>query len=214
MENALIIFVRNLEKGKVKSRLAKDIGDNKALDVYKYLLQHTRNVAIGTRCSHFVFYSDYVHVNDVFDDDCFTKAIQRGDELGERMINAFEHVFHLGCKIICIIGSDCYELQSEHISEAFQQLKSNDVVVGPTIDGGYYLLGMKQLHQPVFQSKEWGTSSVYDDTIADLKQANLSYSSLPTLNDIDLVDDLLKTDILTKIEEEASELDVIDEEPE
>jgi rSAM/selenodomain-associated transferase 1 len=207
MENALIIFVRNLQKGKVKSRLAKDIGDDKALQVYKYLLQHTRNVAINAHCSHFVFYSDYVHVNDDFDDDCFTKVVQHGVELGERMMNAFTHVLGLGCKNICIIGSDCYELETDMINSAFTNLQTHDTVIGPTGDGGYYLLGMKSVQEQVFKNKDWGTSSVFDDTIETVKQLNLSCYTLRSLNDVDVLDDLLETDILAKIEEEAGELE-------
>src|SRR4051812_48426729 len=130
MENAIIIFVRNPERGKVKTRLAKDLGDEKTLEVYNFLLQYTRDISISCNCSHFVFYSSYIHVQDVFDDDLFTKLIQQGDALGERMMNAFKKVFDLGCKKVCIIGSDCYELQTEVINEAFDKLDTNDVVVG------------------------------------------------------------------------------------
>lgn len=205
MENALIIFVRNPEKGKVKTRLAKDIGDDKSLAVYKYLLQYTRDVAISCNCSHFVFYSSYVHMNDEFNDDLFTKSVQEGDDLGERMMNAFKKVFDLGCKNVCIIGSDCYELDAEIINGAFEKLHENDLVIGPAVDGGYYLLGMKQLHVELFAPKEWGTSSVLDDTMDAITKAGLSYAELPVLNDIDTLEDLLETNILTHLEEDDPE---------
>jgi len=201
MENALIIFVRNPEKGKVKSRLAKDLGDDKTLEVYKYLLQYTRDVACGCNCSHFVFYSSYVHINDVFDDNLFTKFVQEGDDLGERMQNAFKKVLELGCKKVCIIGSDCYELETEIINTAFEKLDANEVVIGPASDGGYYLLGMKQLHNQLFSGKEWGTSSVLDDTMDVFTKLSLSYQELPVLNDIDTIEDLLESNILTHLEE-------------
>ena len=140
MENALIIFVRNAEKGKVKRRLAASIGDETALAVYKYLLQYTRDICLSCHYSLFVFYSDYLHMNDVFDDDKFSKHLQEGAELGERIMNAASTVFHLGFTKVCIIGSDCYELQTEHIDEAFTALADNDVVIGPSADGGYYIL--------------------------------------------------------------------------
>ncbi|MCW3080706.1 TIGR04282 family arsenosugar biosynthesis glycosyltransferase [Segetibacter sp.] len=204
MENALIIFVRNTEKGKVKSRLAKDLGDDKTLDIYKFLLRHTRDVAISCNCSHFVFYSSYVHINDIFDDDLFTKFVQEGENLGERMINAFKKVFDLGCKKVCIIGSDCYELQTEILVEAFKKLQIDDVVIGPASDGGYYLLGVKQLNEDLLAQKQWGTSSVLDDTMASIKEAGLSYAELAVLNDIDTIDDLLQTNILTWLKEDTS----------
>jgi rSAM/selenodomain-associated transferase 1 len=201
MENALIIFVRNPEKGKVKSRLAKDLGDHKSLEVYKYLLQYTRDITLACNCSHFVFYSSYIHISDVFDDDVFTKFVQEGEDLGERMMHAFKKVFELGCKKVCIIGSDCYELQTEILNEAFEKLDTNDIVIGPASDGGYYLLGMNQLHSDLFIGKEWGTSSVLDDTIDTISRLNVSYSELTVLNDIDTIEDLLDTNILTHLEE-------------
>lgn len=201
MENALIIFVRNAEKGNVKSRLAKDLGDEKTLKVYKHLLQYTRDVSVSCNCSHFVFYSSYVHVQDVFDDHLFTKFVQDGEGLGERMMNAFQKVFDLGCKRVCIIGSDCYELQTEILNEAFNQLEANDVVIGPATDGGYYLLGMKQLHKDLFTQKDWGTATVLDDTIDSITNAGITYSQLRVLNDIDTIEDLLETNILINLDE-------------
>lgn len=202
MENALIIFVRNAEKGKVKTRLAKDLGDDKTFQVYKFLLQYTRDIALTCNCSHFVFYSSYVHINDVFDDNLFTKFVQEGKDLGERMMNAFKKVFALGCKKVCIIGSDCYELQTETLNEAFEKLNNHDVVIGPASDGGYYLLGMKQLYMGLFLQKDWGTSSVFADTIDSITKAGVSFTELGVLNDLDTIVDLLETNILTHLEED------------
>jgi len=198
----LIIFVRNLEKGKVKKRLAQSIGEAKTLEVYNFLLTYTRDVVLSCKCSLFIFYSHYMHINDVFDDDVFSKHVQEGNDLGEKMLNAFKKVFELGCKNVCVIGSDCYELETEILHEAFDQLHSKDIVIGPAIDGGYYLLGMKKLYPDVFKNKEWGTSSVLDDTLDAIAKTGVSCSQLRELNDIDTIEDLLKTDILTKLEEE------------
>lgn len=202
MENALIIFVRNLEKGKVKKRLAKSIGDEQALSVYKYLLDHTKNVTISCKYSLFVFYSHYIHINDTFDDTIFSKHLQSGADLGEKMLNAFKKVFDLGCKDVCLIGSDCYEIQTDILNEAFEKLHSSGVVIGPSIDGGYYLIGMKKPQAEIFAGKDWGDSTVLDDTIETIRTLGLDWYELKELNDIDTVDDLLQTDILTKLEEE------------
>lgn len=204
MENALIIFVRNSEIGKVKTRLSKELGEDKTLDVYKYLLQYTRDVCFPCNCSHFIFYSSYVHLNDMFDDDTFTKFVQEGDGLGDKMMNAFAKVFDLGCKKVCIIGSDCYQLQTEGLNEAFDALDQHDVVIGPAIDGGYYLLGMKQLHPELFLQKDWGSSTVLDDTLQAITKASLSFAELQVLNDVDTIEDLLETNILTHLEEDDS----------
>ena len=203
MENALIIFVRNLEKGKVKNRLAKDIGDDKSLEVYKHLLQYTKDITVSCKCNLFVFYSHYLHISDVFDDHLFSKHIQEGNDLGERMMNALKKVFNLGCGKVCIIGSDCYELQTEILNEAFEKLQQNDVVIGPSTDGGYYLLGMTKLFPDFFVNKDWGNSTVLDDTVENINQLGLTFSELDVLNDIDTIEDLLETNILTKLEEET-----------
>jgi len=202
MDNALIIFVRNLEKGKVKKRLAKSLGEDKAIAVYKFLLEYTKDVTISCKYSLFVFYSHYIHINDVFDDNVFSKHVQEGNDLGEKMKNAFQKVFELGCKNVCIIGSDCYELQTEIVQEAFEKLPEKDIVIGPATDGGYYLLGMKKLYPGLFINKDWGTSAVLDDTLETIKKTGLSSSQLPVLNDIDTIDDLLQTNILTELKEE------------
>lgn len=202
MENGLIIFVRNLEKGKVKKRLAKSIGEDQSLEVYKYLLQYTKDVTVSCNYNLFVFYSHYIHIADVFDDHIFSKHIQDGDDLGERMMNAFKKVFDLGCKNVCLIGSDCYELQTEILQEAFEKLHKSQIVIGPSADGGYYLLGMNKLHPDLFADKDWGTSTILKDTIETINKLGLTFSQLAELNDIDTEDDLLETNILTKIEEE------------
>lgn len=202
MDNALIIFVRNLEKGKVKKRLAESIGDDKSLQVYKYLLEYTKNVTMGCKCNLFVFYSNYIHIGDIFDDHIFSKHLQEGNDFGERMMNAFKKVFDLGHKNVCITGSDCYELQTEILEEAFEKLYENEIVIGPSADGGYYLLGMNKLRPGLFLNKDWGTSTVLDDTLQTISTSGLTFTQLSELNDIDTMDDLLETDILTKLEEE------------
>lgn len=202
MENALIIFVRNLEKGKVKKRLAQSIGDDKSLEVYKYLLEYTKDLTISCKYNLFVFYSDYIHVNDVFDDNIFSKHLQEGNDLGERMLNAFKKIFDLGLKNICIIGSDCYELQTEILQQAFDKLHETDIVLGPSKDGGYYLLGMNKLYPDLFINQNWGTSTVLGKTLETIKTLGLNVTQLKELNDIDTIDDLLETDILTRMEEE------------
>lgn len=198
MENALIIFIRNPEKGKVKSRLAKDLGDDKTLAVYEYLLKYTRDICAEANLNSYVFYSDYINSNDIWNGPCFTKHLQEGEDLGDKMKNAFAKLFDLGFEKVSIIGSDCYELTTKHINEAFLQLEKQDVVVGPSNDGGYYLLGMKQLQPELFTDKNWGSNEVLSRTLENFKHLKLKFSELPSLNDIDTIDDLSGTDILAK----------------
>lgn len=188
-ENHLIIFVKNPVLGKVKTRLAAGIGNEKALEIYLQLLALTRTVSETVNCTRHVFYSDEIE-NDAWDDDKFNKHVQEGDDLGERMKNAFAKVFALGAKKAVIIGSDCPQLTSEIVVESFRILNENDVVIGPAEDGGYYLLGMKNLHAFLFENKEWSTDSVFKDTVIDLTKNQLNYGRSPQLSDLDTVQDL------------------------
>ncbi len=185
----LIIFIKNPVLGKVKTRLAAGIGNEKALEVYTQLLEITRNAALKSDCTRNVFYSDEIE-NDAWDEDKFNKFVQEGHSLGDRMKNAFVQVFALGADEAIIIGSDCPELSSEIINEAFEMLDAKDAVIGPAKDGGYYLLGMKKLHPFLFEGKKWSTDSVFGDTVIDLKENGLSFGLLPQLSDVDTVDDL------------------------
>ncbi len=101
------------------------------------------------------------------------------------MQHALAAGFAAGFEQICIIGSDCYELTTPIISQAFEKLDSNDVVIGPAEDGGYYLLGMNKLHNSFFQNKNWSTDSVLTDTMNDAKNSGLNVALLPTLTDVD-----------------------------
>jgi len=188
-ENALIIFTRNPELGKCKTRLAKTIGDESALRVYMHLLRHTVKITESVRADKFVFYSEHIKKNDLWHDDIFKKKLQFGDDLGSRMVNAFSELFGLGYKNIIIIGSDLLELNSEDISYAFDTLKCHDIVIGPSKDGGYYLLGMKRIHENIFKNKAWGTKTILKDTLKDLQNNDIEL--LKELNDIDTFEDLV-----------------------
>lgn len=187
---ALIIFVKNPEKGKVKTRLAKDIGDEKAVDIYKKLLQHTFNITNELSVEKYVYYGGYIDWNDMWDLDVYSKRIQVEEDLGGRMIHAFGELYEREHDKVLIIGSDCNELSTEILQSAFNSLDGNDVVLGPTHDGGYYLIGMKKLHADLFTGKDWSTESVFEQTIRSIDENGLSYSVLPKLNDVDHKEDV------------------------
>jgi len=188
MKNCLIIFTRNPELGKVKSRLAADIGKENALEVYIKLLEHTKNVVSQVNCTKMLGYSVKVRTEDSWDNTTFNKFQQKGEDLGIRMQNAFATAFKNGHNKVLIVGSDLLDLKVSHIEDAFTALENNDVVIGPAQDGGYYLLGMNALTNDVFVNKNWGTETVYQDTINDLKDQKIHL--LETLNDIDYASDL------------------------
>ena len=196
--NLIIVFVRTPELGKVKTRLAKAIGDQAALTIYKLLLKHTATVLHELSFDKVVYYSEKIENNDFWEASLFEKKLQKGADLGERMQQAFETAFDRGYKKVLIIGSDLFELTSTLIISALEALETYDISIGPSLDGGYYLLGMKELHPAVFKNKKWGANSVLKNTLRDLKQQNVKL--LEALNDIDTFEDLQQQpELLNKI---------------
>jgi len=189
-ESLLIIFYRNPELGKVKTRLAATLGDSSALAIYLFMAAHTKAITKNILPDKAVFYSHHIDTEDNWDNAVYQKQLQSGIDLGERMFNAFRNGFQSGYRSICIIGTDCLELTADIITEAFANLHSNDTVAGPARDGGYYLLGMNTLHADLFQNKLWSTSSVYASTLLDFKRLGLKFSELPVLTDVDEEKDL------------------------
>ncbi len=187
-KNLLLIFTRNPELGKAKTRLAKTVGDETALEIYKFLLEKTCNVSAKVTADKAVYYSVKVRYKDIWDENSYQKHQQVGEDLGIRMLHAFKNGFDAGYQKVLIIGSDLYDLTSEIIESAFVELDTNDVVIGPAEDGGYYLLGMNSLHTAIFKNKDWGTSSVRKDTLADLKDKKVHL--LQELNDVDVFEDI------------------------
>ena len=117
--------------------------------------------------------------------------MQASGGLGERMEQAFRQAFEAGAKKVVIIGSDCPELTGEMLQRAFDQLDEADYVLGPAPDGGYYLLGMKELESSVFHDIEWSTETVRAQTLEKIQAAGKSYALLPVLSDVDTEEDWL-----------------------
>ncbi|WP_396633249.1 TIGR04282 family arsenosugar biosynthesis glycosyltransferase [Maribacter sp. R86514] len=190
--NLLLIFTRNPELGKGKRRLAATIGDQAALDIYKFLLNHTVSITKNLYAEKQVYYSEEIWENDIWDNQKFDKKIQIGDDLGIRMANAFQEGFQNDYQKIIIIGSDMLDLSQENLENAFKSLEKNDFVVGPADDGGYYLLGMKKFMPELFKNKTWGTETVLKDTLADLEHE--STELLESKNDVDYYEDIKDID--------------------
>jgi rSAM/selenodomain-associated transferase 1 len=193
MSRHLIIFIRNPQLGMVKTRLAATVGDERALEVYRKLLAITREAALGTQCERHLFYAEHPDQKDDWDPSFFQKREQKGRELGERMLNAFVEVFLQGAKQAVIIGSDCPEMSAGIIDDALSALETADVVIGPATDGGYYLLGMRELVPELFHDKQWSTSSVLRATLSDAERSGLRVHLLPPLSDLDDEADLLRS---------------------
>jgi rSAM/selenodomain-associated transferase 1 len=196
-EKALIIFVKNPIPGEVKTRLGKTIGNIKAHEVYIELLKHTRDITISLNNDLTVYYSKHIDKQDIWDPNIYKKCLQSGSSLGERMKNAIKEQL-LNHSSVILIGSDNYELNSKIIVDAFELLKDFDVCLGPSEDGGYYLIGMNEIHENLFFNKKWSTPDVFQDTVKDIKNLKLKLSLLPTLSDIDDEDDLKKSELMFK----------------
>ncbi len=195
-ERLILIFTRNPELGKVKTRLAASIGNENALEVYRFLLNHTQKTVHDIKASKRVLYADDINQNDIWDNELYEKGTQFGQDLGTRMRNAFAEGFDQEYNKIVIIGTDLFDLEASDIEEAFQQLDYNDVVIGPAEDGGYYLLGLKFIPKGIFINKNWSTNTVLPDTLKDIK--NLNCHLLKTKNDIDTIDDIKNIDVFEK----------------
>lgn len=190
MSKAIIIFVRNPERGKVKTRLAATVGEDKALKIYLQLLEHTATITMSLReVSRYVFYSGAIVENDLWSESFFHKMIQSDGDLGRKMFTAFLSVFSKGHNEVVIIGSDCPGLTTDGLLSAFDSLSRHDVVIGPANDGGYYLLGLKELREDFFLNKEWSTEGVCKATRDNIRTLGLSCCCLPELVDVDTEED-------------------------
>lgn len=187
----LIVFVKNLELGEVKTRLAKSIGNENAFEIYKELIAITENVTSKIDFDKMIYFSDRISESQWIDSE---KRIQFGADLGAKMRNAFADGFALGYDSIVLIGSDLPEISKELIIDGFDELEINDVVFGPAEDGGYYLIGMNQQFNDIFKNKPWSQPNLLNVTLSELMKNDTNFSMLKTLNDIDTYEDLIASD--------------------
>lgn len=203
--NCLIIFIKNPVKGHVKTRLAAAIGEEKAYDVYEELVRITREAVVGNGepelkyLHRWVFYSKFIDDDDEWPIPLFHKFLQEGEGLGGKMESAFKKAFNSGARKVVIVGSDCAEITSQIIIDAYKALDDYDFVIGPANDGGYYLLGMKELHPDVFRDKTWSTWSVLSDTLESISRLKKTVHQLPELIDVDYEEDLEKVRHLLRL---------------
>jgi uncharacterized protein len=199
MKNALIVFVKTPILGKVKTRLAADIGDKKALAIYEILLEKTFKISQEANENTFVYYADEIIENDIWQGEKIIKKLQNTNpDLGQRMLFAFQEVFNEGYQNVLIIGSDNYEITHEYLTKGFECLAKKDAIIGLAHDGGYYELGITadasknnpELLNALFQNKKWSHDNVGNEAITALQSHNLTFEYLPTLRDIDTVKDL------------------------
>ena len=189
-KGVLLVFQKNGSLGSVKTRLAAQLGDVQALEIYRQLVRTTYNSLVGLTFPIWAFFSDFIPKHPDYSP---TKSfLQRGEDLGARMKNAFSDAFKLGIEKVILIGTDCPELDFNRIHQAFASLDTADLVLGPAEDGGYYLIGMKKHSDFLFEGITWSTSLVFSQTIAKAENQRMIVARLPVLADIDTLEDWLK----------------------
>ncbi|WP_299553913.1 TIGR04282 family arsenosugar biosynthesis glycosyltransferase [Seonamhaeicola sp.] len=207
MNKALVIvFVKNIKLGKVKTRLAKTIGDQAAFEVYSELVKITEKALEHLTIDKRIYFSDAVVETKWHG---LYKTVQKGHDLGARMKQAFQKGFEDGYERIVLIGSDLPDIKARHIENGLSALNDNNMVFGPAEDGGYYLIGMSEMHALVFENKPWSQSNLLKETLDELKANHITFSTLEPLNDIDTFEDLVASNFYksnTALQEKIKQL--------
>ncbi|MBW4615705.1 MAG: TIGR04282 family arsenosugar biosynthesis glycosyltransferase [Desmonostoc vinosum HA7617-LM4] len=191
----LIIFTRYPEPGKTKTRLIPVLGNVGAANLQQQMTEHTvlqaRELQKETAISPEVRFAggnvqlmqDWLGLGLVYQP-------QSGGDLGDRMIKSLADALKSGAEYVIIIGTDCPELNAQILATAFEQLHTHDLILGPAIDGGYYLIGLRQPIAELFANIEWGTNQVFQQTMGIAEKLNLLHWELPVLADVDRPEDL------------------------
>lgn len=193
-DRCLLFFIKNPEKGKVKTRLASVMGDHLAVLLYReFILKILETLKSGNSPFYIFFYpKSSLKVLKEWLGGHYRYMPQKGKDLGERMKNGFREIFALGFRRVILIGSDLPDLPLEFIEEAFTSLNEKGVVLGPSYDGGYYLVGFerKNFLPQVFDGIPWSSSTVFKATMKVLKGSRRTVHILKHLRDIDTIEDL------------------------
>lgn len=200
--NHLALFAKYWEPGKVKTRLAARIGDTPASQLYFVFLQTLLKRLGDTADQRAIVFSPADRKRD-FEEIAqpnWTIAPQSDGSLGQRLTEYTQSILaapepsgatsNPNSQRLLVIGSDCVELEPSHLEFAFAKLDEVDVVLGPSFDGGYYLIGMSKPTPFAFERIQWSTDSVFQQTVERLDEHNLTYHVLDSFHDIDELDDL------------------------
>ncbi len=193
-DRCIILFVKSLKKGAVKSRLSSDLGETATLDLYASFVADMLEMLGKTHHRVLIAFHPPEARQGIIQwlGDEYQYFAQEGRDVGERMKNAFEHVFSEGFRSALLTGSDIPHLMDTVIEEAFESLHDNDAVIGPTVDGGYYLVGFNKssFFPEIFSGIMWSTDGVFRDTMEILGKGQRTVHLLPKYRDIDTLEDL------------------------
>lgn len=190
----ILLFVKYPEKGKVKIRLTADLNAETVLSLYQCFVHDTLETVKKIDIHFFICYTpaDKLEEFQRWLGSTLRFHPQIGNDLGERMKTCFTTVFEKGFKRVILIGSDSPDLPEDYITEAFSLLQAKDVVLGPAVDGGYYLIGLRDTTSAsgLFEDIPWGTKTVLEETLKRVRQANRSIGLVPVWSDVDTITDL------------------------
>jgi uncharacterized protein len=187
MRRALVIVGKAPEPGRAKTRLVPPLSEAEAAEVAWAFLQDTCAAALGLGWERV----SLVHPPgslELLSTLGVRLVAQRGHGLGDALAGSFAD--HGQFDQTLLIGSDTPDLPIELVERASQQLAGSDVVIGPAVDGGYYLLGMCRPHPGLFEEIAWSTQRVYAQTVARAEALGLRTAVLPAWADVDTPDDL------------------------
>jgi len=191
---ALIVLARQPELGRVKTRLTTDLPEDLVFEMYKAMVKDVLRMARSVRgCHRYIFHAGSPRTGAGFFEryvKSFALKRQNGADLGARMLNAFRVCRREGCARLVLIGTDCLSINEKVIQTAFSKLISHDIVLGPSRDGGYYLIGLKLPVAKLFEGIDWGADRVFAQTVVRIKQLKKKVHFLRLRSDIDTVEDL------------------------
>lgn len=193
-DQCILVFVKSPEKGMVKTRLARDIGDDLAVRLYRrFVCDIIETVTLSPFETRICFFPEEARHRVVRWLGTGPVMIpQKGADLGARLANAFLQAFAEGFRRVIVIGTDSPDLSQCHLNNAFDGLRAHDAVIGPALDGGYYLIGFNRdtFTPAVFEKMPWSQATLYDRTCALLADRSLSLQTLQPWLDIDTLADL------------------------
>jgi rSAM/selenodomain-associated transferase 1 len=198
LKQALAVMVKAPIPGRVKTRLCPPLTPEMAAELYRcFLIDIFKRVAQLPRVNKIIGYTPegtQATFRNLLPSRDFEFIPQRGQDLGERMANLFEDLFRSGYTSISLIGSDCPHLLLEFLQKSLDYLKNPDVevVLGPSEDGGYYLVGLSRPQPEIFQGIPWSTDKVLTETLNRIHQLGLKVALLSPWYDIDTLEDLKK----------------------
>jgi rSAM/selenodomain-associated transferase 1 len=192
MKRALICFTRPPVPGRTKTRLMPCLSGESCAALHTAFLRDIAAVCGRVDADLYVAFApegDWRVLEEIFPAalDMFP---QTGEGLGERMHEALSRVLALGYEGCVLIGSDLPELTADHLTAAFAALEEADATLGPTADGGYYLVGLKKPCYALFAGQAYGCASVYENTLAAVRAAGLRFRPAPPCRDVDVPEDL------------------------